>query len=159
MTIRKIKPSDKPQLFNLLYKFYVKHNRQKIFSKELIEFEAYKNIEKVMKNAARQYVHNKKYLTLVAEEDEKLVGYICGNIKSKPHKIFDKEGYIEDWFVEEEYRNKKIGKTLFNALINEFKKMNCSHITTDAYAINKHAIGIYHKMGFIDFVLKMIKKL
>jgi len=117
MKIRKIKQTDEPQLFMLIYKFYIKYNRQQLFSKELLELEAYKNIEKVMKNTARRYINNKKYLVFVAEKDKNLIGYICGQIKYKPDKIFNKEGYIEDWFVDETYRNQKIGKSLFNRSI------------------------------------------
>jgi len=159
MKIRKIKQTDESQLLALIYKFYIEYNRQKLFSKELLELEAYKNIEKVMRNTAKRYIHNKKYLVFVAEKDKKLTGYICGQIKSRPNKIFNKEGYIEDWFVDETYRNQKIGKSLFNILVNKFKKKNCTHIATDAYFINKYAINIYHKLGFMNYDLKLIKKI
>lgn len=157
--IRKVKPSDREQLLQLIREFYIIHNRQKLFSKELALLEAYKDINKTVNKTATEYLKNKKYIVFVAEDKNRLIGYICGNIKLKPYKIFDSEGYVEDWFVNESYRSKKIGKMLFERLIEEFKKRECTHIAVSSYAVNKKAINIYYKIGFIDKEIVMIKKI
>jgi hypothetical protein len=107
MIIREVRLSDRKQLLQLIREFYVIHNRQKLFSKKLAQFEAYKDTNKTVNKTATEYLKNKKYIVFVAEDKNRLIGYVCGNIKLKPHKIFDSEGYVEDWFVSESHRNKK----------------------------------------------------
>ena len=77
-----------------------------------------------------------------------LVGYIAGQIKDKPQKIYNREGYIEDLLIRETFRKQGVGKRLFTALVAEFKYRHCTHIAIDTFVINKEAIDIYVHWGF-----------
>lgn len=158
MIIRKAIDKDKKQLMQLLTGFYIDH-KQKTFSKKLQSFEEYKDKNNVIEATAIDYLSDKKYLVYVAEQNNELLGYIYGEVKHKLHKKLDKEGYIQDWFVKEGYRNKNIGRMLFEALVNNFKKLRCTHLATDTFVENKIAMAIYHQFGFEDKLLTMIKKL
>lgn len=145
-------------MIKLLYDFYSIH-KKKTFSKKLIEFEKYKDDQETIKSTINSFLTDSKYILFVAETDSVLVGFICGEIKEKKHRVYNKEGYIQDWFVDEKFRNKKIGSSLFNTLVNEFKKQDCTHITVDTFVENKKAIDIYHKMRFNDRLLTFYKKI
>ncbi len=158
MTIRRLEQTDKDQLAKLLREFYVDHKRR-TFSQKLQSYEEYKDTNTVIEKTASDYLSNPKYIIFVAQNNNELLGYICGEIKEKPHKKLDKEGYIQDWFVSEQYRAKDIGKALFDALVNELKNRNCTHLVLDTFTENKKAIDIYHAMGFEDRLLTLIKKI
>lgn len=160
MIIRKLAKEDKAGLKQLLYKFYVEDIKR--FSKKVQKREEYKDDRETIEKTADEYLNEdkKKFITYVAKEDNKLIGYIRGEIKEKAHKKnYYKEGYVQDWFVDPVYQGRKIGKELFNKLVEDFKKLGCTHIALDALAENKKALDIYHQMGFEDKGLILIKDL
>ncbi|MBI2051564.1 GNAT family N-acetyltransferase [Candidatus Roizmanbacteria bacterium] len=157
MKIRRADLNDKNQLKYLLQGFYL--DDKKRFSKQLQKWEKYKNDQDVIEATSTNYLNDQKYIVYVAEKDNNLIGYIVGEVKDKPHKVYDKEGYVQDWFVQEEYREQNIGKLLFDILIKEFKRLNCTHIALDSFVENKRAIDIYHKMGFKNRLLVLRKEM
>lgn len=158
MIIRKALEKDKENLRKLITEFYV--DNKKSYSKTLQDFEEYTDSKKAVEETINKYLSNKKYLLFVAEEDNILLGYICGLIINKPqHKKLNKEGYIQDWFVSIPYRGKEIGMQLFNKLLDEFKNENCTHVGLDTFAENKDSIVIYEKLGFHKRLMSFIKKI
>lgn len=157
MIIRELKKEDESQFKKLLRGFYILDKNR--FSDKLQRWEKYKDDDKLIDETARQYLFDKNYMVFVSEENGELIGYICGTIKDKPQKIYDREGYVEDWFVEVNQRNEKIGEGLFNALINKFKELKCTHIALDSFVENEIAINIYHRMGFEDKLIVLRKDL
>jgi ribosomal protein S18 acetylase RimI-like enzyme len=71
----------------------------------------------------------------------------------------EKRGYVQDWFVFPEYRDKKIGKALFERLIQDFKSAGCHLITLDTFAEDKVAVSRYRHMGFRDRLLSFTKEI
>lgn len=159
MLIRKATEKDTVYLIQFLNDFVKYHKDNNIISAELAPFEEYKDKDNYFKEVVAGYLNEDKFYTFVAEEDGKLVGYICGYTEERPSRIFDKKGMIEDWFVRQEYRNKGVGKQLLDALIKEFKKEKCTHLYVSAFANNHETIEKYHKMGFIDMDLSMVKEI
>lgn len=102
---------------------------------------------------------NPKYFFFVAEDNGNVNGYICGTVKIKNFQVEDTEGAIKKWFVSEVYRHKGVGNQLYEALIEEFKKAHCTHVALKVFVDNKTTIAMYHKMGFIDLELTLVKKL
>ena len=158
--IRTLQKTDEKQLFNLAIEFLEKYQRGKIVSKKLLPLIQYKNYDKHLKEDVKKYMklNPKEAIIFVAEDNKKLIGYIYGRIEKKPKMVLDRVGMIEDWFVQEKYRGKGIGEKLWNELMNWFKKKKCNCLEVDAYITNKKAIKIYHKLGFIDKLIFMIKK-
>lgn len=157
MQIRRANLEDKAELKSLLNAFYIKDKKK--YSQKIQRWEQYKNEDEVIDQTSNKYLKKEKYITFVAEENNKLLGYIVGEIKEKPHKIHDKEGYVQDWFVQTEYREQKVGKLLFEELLEELKKQHCTHVTLDSFVENQKTIDIYHQMGFEDKLLVLRKDL
>jgi GNAT superfamily N-acetyltransferase len=55
--------------------------------------------------------------------------------------------YLEDFFVLPEYRSKGIGKTLFNAMVNEAHHRGCGRMEWTVLDWNKLAIDFYDRLG------------
>lgn len=55
--------------------------------------------------------------------------------------------YLEDLFVEEEFRHKGIGKELFLACLKEAKKAKCGRMEWSVLTWNRNAIDFYEKIG------------
>ena len=157
MIIRKLRKSDKVELFRLFVEFENYYQSQKVFSEVTHEVEKYIDTKKAMMRFANKYINNKKVIAYVAERDNKLIGFIVGDIRKHPTKVLNKEGFIEELFVSNDFRKQKIGKTLFDTLVKEFKKQGCTHLGLDSFSDNKTTIDIYHKLGFQDYAITMKK--
>ena len=124
MLIRKSRFADRKQLFSLFEKLHKKR-----FNKISIEFKA-------------------KPISLVSEEDGKLVGFIWGNyLKYAAFRYV----IIEDLFVEKEFRNKNIGRKLIEELVKESRRLGAHEIFVTTEKENRNAIELYSKSGFKKF--------
>jgi len=159
--IRILRNSDEKQLLKLAIDFFKKNQRGEIVSKKLLPLIQYKNYENHVKEDVKKYMSldSRKAVIFVAEKDEKLIGYIYGRIQLKPKMILGRIGIVEDWFVIKDYRGKGVGEMLWDRLIEWFKKKKCNRLELDVFPTNKHALNIYHKLGFIDKLIVMTKKL
>lgn len=82
------------------------------------------------------------YLFLVAEEDEKIVGY-AGLLK-----ILD-EGDITNIVIEETYRGRGLGRRLTEALLSEGMRCGLRAFTLEVRISNAAAIHVYESLGFV----------
>ncbi|MDH2899419.1 MAG: GNAT family N-acetyltransferase [archaeon] len=55
--------------------------------------------------------------------------------------------YLEDIFVLQEFRRKKIGKRIFLTLVREAKRLGCGRMEWAVLAWNKNAIKFYESVG------------
>ena len=99
---------------------------------------------------------NKKFnnvdsIILVATIDNTIVGYIYGSIDGDNKIKKEKEAIINSIYVEEQYRNKKIGTSLINQFINEIVKLKVKYILIDNFINNETARYLYSKLGFSLF--------
>jgi len=156
--IRKGVNEDKQQLVRLLIEF--NSFATKTLSEKQNKFRAYKNLPHMWEEIAEKYLTHPEYAVFVAYENGTLKGFINGEIKEKKkYRIYDKEGYVESWFIEEQYQNQGVGKQLFMTLVEEFKKLGCTHIGLDTNIENARAIQIYEHMGFTKRLVTFIKPL
>jgi ribosomal protein S18 acetylase RimI-like enzyme len=107
-------------------------------------------------------VNNGKGRIIVAEDGDKLVGYIIGTIEEiVGEDLFEfkpaKEGFITDIFVKEEYRRQGIAEKLMNMIIDFFEKEECDYVKLYTQASNHNAQNLYRKEGFSDYNKKMVK--
>lgn len=85
----------------------------------------------------------------MAIENGEIIGFIQGVIIDKndcQHKK-RKDGWVGLLFVKEEYRNKKVGRELFNELREYFKKSGCNTMRLLTLVDNKNAIDFYKRLG------------
>ena len=80
-------------------------------------------------------------------EEEAVLGFL------KYSLIYDRIE-IDNIFVEEEHRNKKIGTKMMSYLISVAIEKNVENITLEVRVSNDIAIKLYKKMGFHEVVLR-----
>ena len=157
MKIRKANREDVEKLVTLLTHFETGTGTR--LPKQLLQIRAYKNTSEAIRNEVERLFSNPKCTTFIAEEEDQSAGFIFGEIKEKKEKVYDKEGYVDSWYVEPKYRGMGTGKLLFDSLIDEFKKADCTHIALNVHFDNTKAIQIYEHMGFTKRVISFIKPL
>jgi ribosomal protein S18 acetylase RimI-like enzyme len=158
--IRALRKSDEKQLLRLAVDFFKKEQGGEIVSKKLLPIIKFKDYDRHLREDVKGYMKldPKKAIIFVAE-DKKLIGYIYGRVDERPKKVLNKVGIIDDWFVEKSYRGIGIGEMLWDKLMEWFKNKKCNCLELDVFTTNKHAIDIYHRLGFVDKVLFLTKKL
>lgn len=101
---------------------------------------------------------------LLAEDTGKIVGCIIGVIweqteKNKleigPHVV----GEVLDFYLEELYRNQRIGTKMLKMLACYFKEKGCDSMWVSFAAFNTVAHEAYKKFGFVEREIGMLKEL
>ena len=82
-----------------------------------------------------------------------IVGYIL--IRRKDNNTC----LLDGLYVEKEYRNKGIGKSLLTEAILRIKNMNIKYIDINVMYNNIIAKHIYEKLGFVGYEIKMRKSI
>lgn len=157
MQVRRITPNDRKKLIKLIIDF--ENSSQASLSQLQANMRAYKDLQGMAENKSERYLSNPKYIIFVADENGSLKGYISGEIIEKKYRVNNKEGYVENWYVDKNYQSNGVGKKLFEALIGEFEKAKCTHLNLDTNINNKKAINIYEHMGFTKRLVTFFKPL
>lgn len=66
---------------------------------------------------------------------------------------------LDGLYVEKEYRNKGIGKSLLTEAISRIENMNIKYIDINVMYNNIIAKHIYEKLGFVEYEIKMRKSI
>lgn len=124
---------------------------------------------KVLGERRREYWYNKIIkqkdtrpadVSLVAEIDGKVVGFILGAISGWEFKIPTNIGWIDTIGVDPDYQNRGIAKLLTTKLIQNLKKYNVDTVYTLVNWNDWDLLQFFHKMGFtrgemINLMLKI----
>lgn len=81
-----------------------------------------------------------------------IVGYIL-------IRTYNNTCLLDGLYVEKEYRNKGIGKSLLTEAILRIKNMNIKYIDINVMYHNIIAKHIYEKLGFVEYEIKMRKSI
>lgn len=143
MIIRKANIND----YNDVIKLYKQlHDTEVVFDDNINrEFLIDEKNEKIIKNKLK----SRKYIFLVAEVDNKIVGLLDGYIIDSIFYL-EKIGYLDHLCVDEEYRNNQIGSKLIKEFINISKKKKAKYIKLNAFNNNK-SINLYKRLGFKEY--------
>ncbi len=107
----------------------------------------------VVKGFYKNVIQDDRNILLVFEEDNIIKGYIY----LKPH-VEQKDSYVVDaLYVEEEYRNQGIAKSLFNEAKKILKEWNINHLYIDVISKNTKAYNLYKSIGFDIFKYNLKK--
>ena len=94
-------------------------------------------------NSIRSELNNKLALWLVAEEDDRVAGYVgsqtCGD-----------ETDMMNVAVHPDFRRSGFGQTLINALVEELIRIGSCCLTLEVRDSNAPAIALYEKLGFAE---------
>lgn len=113
--------------------------------------------KKWIKLVKKKLFNNRKSLFLVAVNENILVGFIHGDIRDNFLRQIKKYGHIDDIFIDEDYRNKKIGTMLVGKLMRWFKRNRILYVDLMVSLKNKAAVRFYEKLGFKEYE-RMMKK-
>jgi len=93
---------------------------------------------------------------LVAEDDDRLVGSIYGQIRErKPYFQTSHLGYIGFMYVAPEHRGQGLVEALIGGIKTWFNDQGIKEIILHVYAQNPRAIRAYEKAGFVSHLVEM----
>lgn len=90
-------------------------------------------------------------IVLVACYNNNIIGYIYAYIDSDNKITKDLEAFVNSLYIEEDYRNKKIGTKLIKELIEVLKRKDVKFISIDNMVNNIEARSLYEKLDFKIF--------
>ena len=77
-------------------------------------------------------------------------GALVLDVDDADYTIPDKRVYVSRMIVKKEYRNRGIGSTILEFLINKAKEMGFSEMTIGVDKDNANALHLYRKYGFTE---------
>lgn len=153
--IRKAKPEDVPGIQKLYYKLlkYEDDEYTDIIEPKWVITEAGKRL--LLKR-----IKDPKQHIVVAEHDDKLVGFLIGEyIKPQAYKRIKRDSEILSLYVDDKYQNNRIGPKLIEDFEKWARVKNCDQIKIEPYYNNERAIKFYKREGYKDYVVMLRKKL
>ena len=108
--------------------------------------EEFKTAEEVVtfwpRHILENILGNNRDIILVAEDDNKIVGFTIVNYSPS-----FKKALVENLFVDPKHRNKGIGSRLIKTLLRHLQRVGCEYVCTLIEA-SSGAVPFYLKMGF-----------
>jgi ribosomal protein S18 acetylase RimI-like enzyme len=102
----------------------------------------------------------------IAEENDRIVGFIQGIIDKNDSDVLYKlshipfyDGWIGEFYIIPEFRGTGLGRQLMDKAYEYFKSKNCRYFRLLVMKDNENAINVYGKMGFETRDLELLKKL
>lgn len=96
-------------------------------------------------------------------DNDLVIGTIVGitQKKSEVKKTYHlgNTGEILELYIDQEYRRKNIGNELIKKMETYFKENDCDEIRLSVFASNCNAIDFYHRVGFSNRNIGMIKEI
>jgi ribosomal protein S18 acetylase RimI-like enzyme len=113
---------------------------------------------------ALQNVAKNNGMIYVAESEGRVVGLVVGIIHEQTKEellelIPYKRGVVLELIVENEFREKGIGKLLMEKMEGYFKQNGCSAAMVEVFFPNKNALRLYRKLGYSERDVWMTKNL
>ncbi len=119
-------------------------------------------IKKVIENY-KGYLRNdieSEWRAVFIAEDKEVIGIIVAKVyRTLIVAGYERRGYLTNLYVKPKFRRKGIGKELFNTAVAWLKKKKAKGVTLEIHSANKDKVNFYHKFGFKDFTIKMVKKI
>ena len=121
----------------------------KLFDLELAKFDSHLIKNWPLSDEGAIYFKNAilNSFVIVAEIDNKVVGYLLGEESSIPYYDF-KIAELCNMCIDENYRGRGIGNALYQEFENYFKERGITRFIVTASFKNENAKAFYRKMGF-----------
>ena len=99
-------------------------------------------------------------IIFIAVDNKKIIGAVVGKFFT-PLRIskYKKKGHISNLYINKNYRKKGIAEKLVKKTLEWLKTNKVPHASLEIHTNNQSAINLYHKLGFKDFTVKMVKKI
>lgn len=95
-------------------------------------------------------LNDKNTLALVAQDGEEIAGFCIAALQindDSPVKVSRPVAYLEDFIIASDYREKGIGRMLFERLETQAKARGMERIDLKVFAFNSGAKAFYESMG------------
>ena len=127
----------------------VQELNNQLFDLEIANFDEYLIKNWPLSNEGRNYFLNaiKESCVLVAESDDKVVGYLLAEKVDIPYYNF-KIAELCNMCVDKDYRRMGIGEKLYLEFEKHFRAKDITHFIVTASFKNESAKSFYKKMGF-----------
>lgn len=89
----------------------------------------------------------------------KLAGYILGTIEDEPGQLLGRWGYVDDLYIDEDYRRHGLGARMMGEMEEWFKAGGCSAVAVDSWLANPGASKAYEAMGFKPNYVGYVRRL
>jgi len=113
----------------------------------------YEQIEKKIKNVSTA----KTYIAV--DENDNRLGYVIVFWGAKDDFRPQRQGFLCDIAVKEEYWGKGVAQALMKTAENYVKSMGAEYMALNVSAFNKRAVKFYQKLGYVEEWKMMGKKL
>lgn len=89
-------------------------------------------------------------ILVAISEDEALIGFLEAGMRSHADGCDEAQpvGYVEGWFVREEFRNRGVGTELMRAAEDWARAQGCSELASDALIDNLESERAHVALGF-----------
>jgi ribosomal protein S18 acetylase RimI-like enzyme len=98
-------------------------------------------------------------IVIVAEENNQLIGYICGGIHTEEWRITPKVAEVDSLFVKDGYRGQKIGDTLMDMFITWAMSKKAQRVKLEVVHNNEKSVKFYNRKGFKSTYLEVEREL
>ena len=108
------------------------------------------------------YIVINHFNKMLDDENIIILGYYINNIivgYILIRRMANNTCLLDGLYVEKEYRNKGIGKSLLTEAISRIKNMNVKYVDINVMYNNIIAKHIYEKLGFVGYEIKMRKSI
>lgn len=149
-TLIEYQPSDAPELLRLLLELHSTYFR-KSASSQIQQLRAETNMEQAYKQYIDQINEDKDgiwKIYLATATGNRIIGYIIGSIEKDESLVYNTIGKLEDWYVEEAYREKGVGGELYHKLEDWYRERGCQQVLSDTWQDNMSSINAHKKLGF-----------
>ena len=111
------------------------------------EFAEFEKLPEKMVNTVEQMIREKEYFNcfVAVNENNQIVGY--STYFFSYHTWIGKSLYMDDLYVQPEYRKKGIGKRLLESIIKFAQKEECNKVRWQVSNWNKNGQEFYKRMG------------
>ena len=98
-------------------------------------------------NQFKEMVENEDMITILAEEEEKVIGICMVSMRARTCMVNRRTAYMEDLCVDEACRGNGIGKDLFLYAKDMAANMGAERLDLMVWDFNEGARKFYEKMG------------
>jgi aminoglycoside 6'-N-acetyltransferase I len=111
---------------------------------------------------ARHLAGGEDTAVLVATAEGSLVGFVELSVRTRVDgSTEDRVGYVEGWYVEEEWRGRGVGRALIVAAEGWTRARGLRELASDAELSNEGSIAAHRALGFRETfrVVQLLKRL
>lgn len=153
MNIRRAQIEDMPRIIDLLNQVLTVHHngRPDLFKPNCRKYNDFELAEIIADDSKPIFV---------AENDGFVLGYaFCVLICHENDNVLTdiKTLYIDDLCVDEAFRGKRVGKSLYEFVLGYAKEIGCYNVTLNVWACNESARAFYRRCGLKEQKIGMEK--